>query len=202
MSVDNLLEQAIISFWAEINTCLPGKVISFDGTRAVVKPALDKLFADGRVCDAPEIISVPVVFPCGKTWRMGGPLFEGDGVVLFFSQRALEAWLDSGDRVPNDPRMFSVSDAIAIPGLNPASYYAANKQLVDTENFFIQMGAAVMQMTPGGNIKLTANGKVDLDAPAVNVSNNLTVGNGASGVFTTTTGLTVVVSDGIILSIG
>lgn len=56
----------------------------------------------------------------------------GDGVLLVFSQRSIENWLDGSKGSPDDPRMFDLSDAFAIPSCNTKSPAA------DAENLSIQ----------------------------------------------------------------
>lgn len=172
---DAFVTQAIASFLGEINTSLPGTVVSYDGALAVVKPSIDKLFADGRQCSAPEIVSVPVVFPCGSGWRVAGPISPGDGVLLIFSQRALEAWHDAGDRIPNDPRIFSVSDAVAIPGLSPLSYYKQQAYPDASKNLVLSMGKGTMQLTPEGKLILDFPQGVEVAHGDVTVAQKLNV---------------------------
>lgn len=52
-----------------------------------------------------------------------------------------------------------------------------------------------------GDITITSGGTILFDAPSVNTSGNLVAGTGATGSFGTTTGQTVTVADGIIISI-
>ena len=109
---------------AEVNTAVPGVIVSYDpgSNRAVVRAALPKRLADDTVLAAPQIVSVPVVWPSadvgGRQAALTFPLKAGDGVLLHFSQRSLETWLSGGSGAPDDPRMFDLTDAIATPGLN------------------------------------------------------------------------------------
>lgn len=148
----DLLTQAMHSFFEDINTCAPGTVLTYDGARAVCQVSLNKLAADGRICEAPQVVSVPVLFMSGKGWSVTGPLVKGDGVLLLFSQRSLEAWHDKGDGTPDDPRMFSLSDAMAIPGLNPLNYMAQKLPAYDAVNVSLQFNDAFIKLTPDGKI--------------------------------------------------
>src|SRR5690606_33082216 len=65
-------------------------------------------------------------------FRVTFPVDAGDEVLLIFSESALDAWLTYGGEVdPVDDRRFSLSDAIAIPGLrnfsNPLSSAPADR---------------------------------------------------------------------------
>jgi hypothetical protein len=67
-------------------------------------------------------VDVPVVWPRGGQAQLHLPLAQGDGVLLLFSERSLAGWLPSGGQVtPDDERLLDLTDAIAVPGLNPFS---------------------------------------------------------------------------------
>lgn len=147
---------------ADVHTCLPGKIVSFDGNTAVVRPALSKALASGRVLDAPDIVSVPVHFPrgLGGTAIISVPLAAGDDVTLHFSERALENWLSGTDGVPGDPRMFDLSDAFATPVCRPGGV------AIDTQNLVIRFKAASITIGPDGTISIATNGAATISAPA------------------------------------
>jgi hypothetical protein len=63
----------------------------------------------------------------------------------------------------------------------------------------LYLGLTVLGITPTQLINFFAG--LNLVAPTVNASQNLTVGTGASGVFTTPTGQTITVANGIITNI-
>lgn len=116
-------------FWSElsgkVHTALPGRVESYDkvNVRVEVTPLISKRFADDGVLDYGRIVDVPVMFPRTKNFHLSYPLESGDGVLLIFSERSLETFLKGVGKplAPNDTRKFSVTDAIAYPGLFPFS---------------------------------------------------------------------------------
>ncbi len=67
----------------------------------------------------PVIAEVPVIFPSTKKALMAFPLEEGDGCLIIFSERSMERYLSNAivEVEPQDPRKFSLTDAICIPGL-------------------------------------------------------------------------------------
>jgi hypothetical protein len=88
----------------------------------------------------PLLIDVPVLFPGTKKWTLHFPLEKDDEVAVFFSERALEAWKDSGqDGIEDpDPRRYSLSDAYCIPGLQPQEFIAATEsglQIIHKDTF-------------------------------------------------------------------
>ena len=154
---------------SEVRTCLPGIVQSYKGTSAVVKPALPKQLANGDTLPAPQIVQVPVCFPVG----MGGkaqitvPLAAGDDVILHFSERSLENWLNGSDSAPDDPRQFDLSDCFASPVLRPTVGGA------DPENVSMMFG--------DGNIKIAPSGEITVNGPRMTINAPLYFTEGISG---------------------
>lgn len=111
----------------DINVAMPGRVESYDAAtqRASVQPLIQaaRVDEDGdRISETlPVVHEVPVVFPGCGAYSITFPIAKGDGVLLVFSQGALDRWLDRGGIVdPEDDRRHSINDAIAIPGLRAA----------------------------------------------------------------------------------
>jgi hypothetical protein len=149
---------------SEVHTSMPGTVVSYDPAtrRAVVRPSLSKQLADGRVLPPPQVVSAPVIFPTGNGGKAGitFPIRPGDGVMLHFSERSLEAWHDGGETVPDDPRTFDLSDAIAVPGLNHGGATPA----AHADNFVITFGDASIAFTPAGGCIITAPAGITLNS--------------------------------------
>lgn len=120
--LSELLRRAVKHGLSNIHTALPAQIESYDHTeqRASVKPLIKKSYRDGKVESLPVIERVPVIFPRGTDFSMTWPLQQGDTVLLVFSERSMEKWLaKGGEQEPGDTRQFSLTDAIAIPGLQP-----------------------------------------------------------------------------------
>lgn len=103
-----------------MHVVLPGRIEKYDRDtfKANVKPLLKKKYNDGTEQELPIIVNVPVVWPRTANFEMSAPMERGDGVLLIFCERSLDAWLSKGGIVaPSDGRKFDLSDAIAIPGL-------------------------------------------------------------------------------------
>jgi hypothetical protein len=123
-TLSELLRAATEAGQANLHTALPGRVESYDHTeqRASVKPLIKKAYRDGAEQSMPVIDRVPVVFPRSGGASLTFPVKPGDGVLLVFSERAMERWKSrGGEQTPGDPRKHDLTDAIAIPGLNPFS---------------------------------------------------------------------------------
>ena len=154
------LTEAIHNELDDIHVCLPGKIVAWDGKTATVKPSMPRALANGSELAAPQIVSVPVLFPTG----LGGsamislPLQSGDDVLLYFSEVALDSWLSGSDAAPDDPRRFDMSDCFAAPMLRPTVAAA------DTANLRLLCGASSLVMSPGGEVTLNAS-KFQVNAP-------------------------------------
>ena len=122
MTTDALEETLVTVFnslMEDIHTCLPGSIesYSYETQKATVKPLIKKKYLDGTVLELPVLVNVPITFPRTKMSGITFPVNKGDGVLLMFTERALERWYSSGkDSEPGDRRKFDISDAIGIIG--------------------------------------------------------------------------------------
>lgn len=165
--------------FSDINVSLPGVVVSYDAAtcRATVIPTIPKRLSDGSELSAPKIANVPVQFPMadvnGNVAQITVPIKPNDGVILVFCQRSLENWLSGSGNAPDDPRMFDLSDAFAMPGCNQKSLPA------DPTNLSISYGSGSIKIAPNGEITIDTP-KLMVNAPTsqfngnVNVSGNVT----------------------------
>lgn len=149
------VKRTIWSQLGEVHTTLPGTVISYDSNsgRAVVRPALSKQLANGAVLESPQIVDVVVCWPVadGGSAFVALPLKPGDSVMLSFSERALDTWLEDGDSTPWDPRMFDLTDAFASPTVDYRPIGA------DGARLHIQYGEASMLFSKDGRIEINAD---------------------------------------------
>ncbi len=167
---------------SEVNTMMPGRIISYDAARnrAIVQPMMPKSLANGEALDPPTIAEVPIAWGMGSGGTAGltAPIKPGDGVMLHFSQRSLEGWLSGNNTAPDDPRRFDLTDAVAVPGL-AASGVSANPTDVELRFGPVKLrmrpdGGAVLE-TAGGNLTITADGVAAFTGPKVTVSGDVIV---------------------------
>lgn len=176
------LTEAIHNELDDIHVCLPGKIVAWDGKAATVKPSMPRALSNGGELAAPQIVSVPVLFPTGLAGSamISLPLQSGDDVLLYFSEVALDSWLSGSDAAPDDPRRFDMSDCFAAPMLRPTVAAA------DTANLRLLCGASSFVMSPGGEVTLNAT-KFQVNAPQSEFSDVVTAqgqinGNGGMAV--------------------
>lgn len=163
-SLPKVFQIAVDSRLADVNTCLPGEVVSYDRDTqtAKIQPSLKIKYADGSLVDRPIINRVPVQFSGTQEIKIHFDLKPGDTGILVFSQRSLDKWKETGGVVsPDDSRKFNLSDAYFLPGARPAATPfplegkgAANSLVLINKEAFIEV-------TTDGKFKIT-NGTEEL----------------------------------------
>ena len=183
----------------ELHTCLPAKIISYDHTqqRATVQPQLKKRYLDSSVEEMPIIVDVPIIWPRSSNASLTFPVTEGDYLLLLFAERSIERFLAlGGNQEPGDRRKFDLSDAIGIMGLSPFNVPSRAKNNTDVTLIYNDSSIAISKdgniniesskdvnmtvkadanITVDGATKLNSKGDVDIEAPNVNITGNLTV---------------------------
>lgn len=174
----------------EVNTSLPGTVVSYSNGRASIQPTPKRRFSDGDVLPFPIIQNVRVCWPAfsGGSAGVKGPIVAGDKGIIIFAQQAIDG--------TDDDRRFDISDAYFIPcdlGNAGAGDSGNNADLT------MFHGSAYMRLTAGGQLVINAPAGVAITAPTVTNSGSLT-NSGAvsmestlltSGLATFTTGATM-----------
>jgi hypothetical protein len=157
-SLEQALLEALDSRFADVHTCMPGRVESYDDAKqtASVQPMLKRVDTDTdggqAVADYPVLASVPIVWPRFGGFFIQGTLAAGDFVLLAFCEGAIDAWRARGTLThPGDLRRHSITGAVAIPGLYPSGRAlpaAAGDLIIGKED--------------GTEIRIKANGEVHL----------------------------------------
>ena len=106
----------------DIHTCIPGTIVKYDGhtkRTATVRPVVRLKSLNNEDVELPVIENVPVMFPSSASFNLLYPLTKGDGVLILFSETGIGNYLAGSGQVVNadDRTRFSLTDAIAIPGL-------------------------------------------------------------------------------------
>lgn len=116
---------------SEVNTSIPGQIISFDviNQTATIRPCIRSATIDQAgektFTTLPEIFLCPVWFPYSTTsgFCLTYPINPGDQCLILFSQRSFDKWLAYGSyQDPTEegiPRTHAFTDAIAFVGLIP-----------------------------------------------------------------------------------
>lgn len=173
MATPNLTEvitQGIERMFANVHTAIPGIVESYDdGTNTVsVRPALKRKYVEeSAAVELPIISRVPVLFPRTANAHLALPVAQGDSVLLVFSERGIAKWLDRGGTVdPEEPAMFSINDAIAIPGIYPLAEPPARNGAASSVE--MANGTSYLEIKDTGEIRMKAT-KIVLESTDVNL---------------------------------
>ena len=149
----------------DVNTALPGIIVSYENGLARVVPTGKKRFADGDVLDYPIIPNVRVCWPSftGGTAGVKGPVKPGDKCLLVFSQQAIDG--------SDDRRTFDLQDAYAVMcdlG-NAGAGDSGNNE--DMTMFF---GPAYIRLTAAGALDINAPGGTTINTPSTHNTGTLT----------------------------
>lgn len=105
---------AIVAIVEEFN-------VSAEGVATVTATPCINARQNGVPVQYPPHPVVPVLYPSGGGRSFTWPLQKGDYVLLVYNMRSIDEWRERGGQniTPLDFRRFSLSDAVAIPGLRP-----------------------------------------------------------------------------------
>lgn len=188
-TMTELLDAAMLSKMADMHTCFPARIESYDYTkqRASIKPLLNRKLKDGRIEELPVLSNVPVWMPRSGGASITLPVSAGDTCFVACTERSIDEWLQRGGvQTPSDPRKHSLFDAVAFVGLMPFSVGTAAENATDV---LIKYSGSNVRLKPGGAVEIEAT-LVKIIAPETELTGNLTVAG-----LTTTGGL---VSEGTI----
>jgi hypothetical protein len=155
----DILRDCIESCLREVHTAMPGIVVSYDAStnKAKIQPALNKRYiVDPK--PLPALEDVPVMFMGGSSFNVTFPVKAGDYVLLIFMERSIDLWKSVGGQItPDDRRMFHLSDAIAIPGLQPFSGNFSNNNGSD---LVINFGGSEFRIKENGDVQIKTASKI------------------------------------------
>lgn len=180
-----------------INCVKPGVVQSFDSTRktAEVSILFKRVLPTGATGDYPLLVDVPVVTLQGGGGYIQFPISPGDQGLLFFSDRNIDAWFQTGSQAPpNDARAHDLSDGFFLCGVN--SLASAMPNYDDNVNIVVPSGKKLVMSGMGtidalGTQMLALKADVDnvltfvetlISAFNLHVHTGVTTGSGSSGV--------------------
>jgi hypothetical protein len=121
-SLKTVLDMFENSLMNKINCVAIGKVYDVDYSSQSLSADIvyKRLLEDGTVKSYPQLIHVPyLVLQGGKTF-IGMPVEKGDYCIVLFCDKDFSRWFESGaENVPDSVRRHSLSNGIAIAGINP-----------------------------------------------------------------------------------
>ena len=153
------LRTAIEAAAFDLHVACPGIVQSFDpeAKTVTVQPAIRAEVA-GVATELPILADVPVVFPSAGGFTLTFPIKQGDNCLVVFGDSGIDAWWQSGGiQDPVEFRQHDLSDAFAVFAPLNQTHEIPN---ISTESVQLRTddGEAFIEITPEGNINLTAPG--------------------------------------------
>lgn len=175
---DEALRTALEGFKAGLFTCDVGTIDSANGHTCAVtlntQQQVENEDGSKTWTTLPQLVDVPLAFPSGGGFTMTFPVKAGDECIVFFAQRCIDAWWQSGGvQQQADLRMLDISDGIAFVGIRStprklSAVSASSAQLrSDDGTTFVDVAA--------GAIKLKAPTLVTIDAPDTIITGKLEV---------------------------
>lgn len=139
----------------DVNTAIPGTIVSYFNGLASIRPNGKKRFADGDALDYPVVAGVRVCWPsfAGGAAGIKGPVKAGDRCLLVFSQQAVDG--------TDDRRMFDLQDAYAVMcdlGRATGGDSANNNDMT------MYFGSAYIRLSPSGALSINAPGGTTINS--------------------------------------
>ncbi|CAH9016607.1 putative baseplate assembly protein [Vibrio phage 120E34-1] len=197
------LRQAFRELSKELGTSIAGHVLAFDTATqlAQVQVGIFAVDAKGKKIKPDPIIECPVEFSGGGGWSFEHELNPNDEGLIIFSQRCLDAWIQTGGMAENPiARFHDKQDACFIPGVrskkNAIKDFQNNGIRLRNEDasvyHWLKNDGSIESVNGAGYIKLLASGVVDMNgflvqptgaatspvsvgAPTMTAANSLTV---------------------------
>ncbi len=177
-------------------TLVQVKAVTNDGSLAAVgyvdvQPLVNQL--DGRGVAIPHgvVNNLPYFRMQGGTSAIVLDPVVGDIGIAIFADRDISSVKATGAAAnPGSARRADMADGLYIGGFLNA-----------IPQQYVRFSGDGIEVKSQSSVRVIAASSVMLNTPVVDVAHTLTVGNGATGSFTTPTGQVVTVTDGIITNI-
>ena len=172
----------------------PARIVTYypENQTADIKICAEKIYSNydklSQVIERQVLKGVPVHTPSGGGWSITVPIKTGDTCLVVFSSIGYDHWLykdrDNGGLIHGQPvphllREFNENDGFAIVGLNTipraiTDYSAADSEWRNSDR------TQVITLKEDGSISINTTVSLDITAPEVNITGNLTVSGSIS----------------------
>lgn len=199
------INQALHQFECDLRVAIPCIVVAnlnglpFDPDLQTVsvQPAIQEVILKDALrtpTTLPILDDVPFIIPRAGGFSLTLPIAIGDECLVVFQDMAIDNWWQSGGVQPQpDGKLYrhDIGDAIAIFGVTNKKRALPNYSTL----------SAQLRSDDGTLIYDVGQTQLTLASPYTEVTGNLDVDSGANGSFSTSTGLTVTVQNGIVIDI-
>lgn len=121
-NLKELLDDRTAEIFASLNCVNIGKVESINADEQTVEVTLQikRLAQDATSTAWPMLVDCPYFVLQGGGAYIDMPITAGDFCLVLFNDRSIDTWWDTANMTdPRTPRKHSLSDGIALVGLNP-----------------------------------------------------------------------------------
>ena len=202
-----VLQKIVQETLKEVYTAIPAHILNFDPEKqlAQIELGIERVDLDGTRWTPPPIIETPVLFT-GDQYSLEFEIHNGCEGLAVFSQRCIDAWVQTGGVATNPlRRFFDIQDAFFIPGFRPMTNllkdfknngirlrspdnakYVWIKNTGDIEaandngKVSIANNGAITLSNGGGSIVLDASGRVTINGLTITADGKLTDSGGIS----------------------
>lgn len=155
----DVMRAAIVAYMQGVHTAMPVEVQAYYSSKKQVDvhPLIKIAFQGKDEITCPVISSVPIMYPGSSDAVIQFPLKKGDSGLLICSERSMENWLASsgGEASPGDPRRFSLTDSVFLPGLFP--FASPGKVGQNSAGLEIVYKGYEIQIDDNGNVNFGGN---------------------------------------------
>lgn len=127
----DVFDEYLQGFKEEMHTVMLGKIQSWDSERkvATVQPLVNLALSNNEQLPYKPIDNVPVLMQKTEMFEIQYNPKKGDGVLILCCENGIGNYLNSQMQVvdSDDQNRFSLTDAIAIPGIYPPRYQLNSK---------------------------------------------------------------------------
>jgi hypothetical protein len=161
MSLRTFIRSHLDNLQTQLFTQLPAVVTDVSKYQSQniisVKPVIDFMFSDGQVSECPEIFNVPVINPSAGGGLLSFPIQVGDTVLVEFSMRSIETWLEGSGESVTEPTMrtHDMSDGMAIIGL----YTKSSHLSPDPKDVVLKFKDNSIRLKDDGNVEIITKSK-------------------------------------------
>lgn len=168
------LREVFRELMKDTGTAITGHVLAFDPATQLAQLQIGVAGEDskGNQIKPEPIIECPVQFAGGGGWSVEHELNAGDEGIIIFSQRCLDAWIQTGGIAENPvARFHDKQDACFVPGArskpNAIKGFQNNGIRLRNEDasvyHWLKNDSSIESVNPAGYIKLLASGTVDIN---------------------------------------
>lgn len=122
---DDVLAESRNALSANLNCVQIGKIEKVNDNQTVeIKIQFRRRVSGNKTAAYPLLVDCPYMVLQGGGAYIDMPIKKGDYCIILFNDRNIDDWWDTGNvAVPRDRRKHSISDGIAIVGINPKTKF-------------------------------------------------------------------------------